>query len=136
VATALTPATRFGRLSLRNYGADFIDTLQRLLLHYQDEGFEAITVHLPLSDPLTSYFGAGLSELGLSFNAVLPEQAQGDELVLGLCTTDQDPQTIAVASDLGAQLRDFVLADRAGTRERFEVRARSRATMARILDGL
>lgn len=132
--TELVSATRFAQVSVSQYGVDFVEALQGLILRFQREQFEVVTVHLPLADPLTPIFGAGLSELGLSFNAIFPEQARGDELVLGICSTDQDPETIAVASDYGAELRDFVLEDRDRVTRALQSRARSRATMARILD--
>ena len=63
-------------------------------------------------NPLTAYFGAGLGELGLSFNAVFPEQELGDELVLGVNLSEQDPETIQVASDFGKELLDYVINNR------------------------
>jgi hypothetical protein len=136
LSTQLTSATRFAQITVEEYGADFVEALQRLVHRFARENFEVVTVHLPLSSPLTSYFGAGLGELGLSFNAIFPEQENGDELVLGLCLTEQDPDTMAVASDFGAVLRDYVLADRERLMSTSLSRARSRASMARILDAL
>lgn len=134
--TELLAATKYAQIDVVEYGADFVEALQGLMLRYEREGFEVITVHLPLADPLTSYFGAGLGELGLSFNAIFPEQAGGDALVLGVSFTEQDPQTIAVASDFGQELRDYVIADRDLVIGARNSRARSRASMARILDAL
>lgn len=134
--TELTATTRFAQIDLVEYGADFVSALQGLMLRFEREQFEVITVRLPLADPLTSHFGGGLGELGLSFNAILPEQDRGDQIVLGACFTDQEPETIAVASDLGRELRDFVLADHDRVVASRHARARSRASMARILDTL
>lgn len=134
--TELTAVTKFARIDVESYGVDFVEALQGLVLRFQREQFEVVTVHLPLADPLTCYFGAGLSELGLSFNAVFPEQRNGDHLVLGACSTEQDPETIAVASEFGRELRDFVVAERGRVLGSQEQRARSRASMARILDSL
>lgn len=134
--TELTAATKFARVTVEEYGADFVEALQGLLLRYKQQQFEAITVHLPLGDPLTSYFGAGLGELGLSFYGIFPEQQLGDELILGVCFTEQDPETVAVASEFGAELRDFVFAERDSVVRAAQSHARSRAALARILDGL
>ena len=87
-------------------------------------------------NPLTAYFGAGLGELGLSFNAVFPEQELGDELVLGVNLFEQDPETIQVASEFGQELCDYVIADRDRVMHTLQARARSRASMSRILDAL
>lgn len=135
-STQLTSVTRFARIDVLEYGRDFLTALQGLLRRFQREQFEVITLHLPLESPLTAFFGAGLEELGLSFNAVFPDQDRGDELVLGMCMTDQDPDTIAVASDFGAELRDFVIGDRATLSVSADARARARASMARVLDAL
>lgn len=136
MATDLTSATRFAQIRVEEYGADFVEALQSLLRRFEQEHFEVITVHLPLASPLTSYFGSGLGELGLSFNAIFPEQEQGDELVLGACFAEQDAESIMVASDFGAELRDFVISDRERVISASLSRARSRASVARILDAL
>ncbi|MGA1638004.1 MAG: hypothetical protein ACO38L_03755, partial [Ilumatobacteraceae bacterium] len=85
---------------------------------------------------LTGHFGAGLGELGLSFIAIFPAQDLGDELVLGVNLSEQDPETIHVASDFGQELLDYVIADRDRVTAALQSRARSRASMARILDAL
>lgn len=134
--TELLAATKYAQINLVDYGTDFVEALQRLMLRFEREQFEVVTVHLPLTNPSTAYFGAGLGELGLSFNAVFPEQESGDHLVLGVSFTEQDPKTIAVASDFGRELLDYVVADRDRVLGALRSRARSRASMARILDSL
>ena len=134
--TELLAATKHAQIRVVEYGQDFVAALQRLIVRFESERFEAITVHLPLMEPLTAYFGAGLGELGLSFNAVFPEQEVGDELVLGVNLSEQDPETIQVASDFGKELLEYVINDRDRVTGALQSRARSRASMARILDGL
>ena len=134
--TELLAATKYAQIDVIEYGADFVEALQGLIVRFEREQFEVITVHLPLANPLTSYFGAGLSELGLSFNAIFPEQEGGDHLVLGTTFADQDPETIAIASDWGEELRAFVVGDRDQVIRARQSSARSRASMARILDAL
>lgn len=136
LGTELTSATKYAQVNVEAYGADFVPALQGLLRRFEREGFEMIAVHLPLADPLTSHFGAGLGEFGLSFQAIYPEQDRGDELVLGACFTEQDPDTIATASEFGAWLKAEVLADRDRILSSQQARLRSRASMARILDSL
>ena len=134
--TELAAETKYAQITVQEYGDDFVEALQGLLERFEREGFATMTVHLPLNNQLTCYFSAGLSELGLSFAAVFPEQEHGDELILEMTVADQDAETIAVASDFGRELRDFVIADRDSVTRTQHARARSRATMARILDNL
>lgn len=135
-ATVLRSDTKVARITVVEYGKDFVDELQGLLSRFERELFEVIIVFLPLSSPLTAHFGAGLDELGLSFFAVYPENENGDDLVLGVSFTDQDPDTISTASEFGEELLEYVLADQARVRQSRSARARSRASMARILDSL
>jgi len=135
-ATELLAATKHAQIRVVDFGQDFVEALQRLILRFEGERFEVITVHLPLSNSLTGYFGSGLEELGLSFNAVFPEQDAGDELVLGVNLTEQDQATIQVASEFGQELCDYVIADRDRVMSNLRSRARSRASMSRILDAL
>ena len=134
--TELLAATKHAQIRVVEFGQDFVAALQRLIVRFESERFEAITVHLPLMNPLTAYLGAGLGELGLSFNAVFPEQELGDELVLGVNLFEQDPETIQVASEFGQELCDYVIADRDRVMHTLQARARSRASMSRILDAL
>ena len=50
--------------------------------------------------------------------------------------SEQDPETIVVASEFGRELLDYVIADRDRVMGALQSRARSRASMARILDAL
>lgn len=134
--TELTAETKFAQIHVDSYGTDFLAALQGLIRQLEHSRFEVITVRLPLSDPLTTYFGAGLGELGLSFNGVFPEQDNGDELVLGICFELQDPETIATASEWGDVVKSYVLNDREQIQGTMQTRARSRASVARILDAL
>lgn len=135
-STQLTAETKFARIDVEAYGADFVNALQGLMQQLGKAGFEVIAVHLRMTDPLTAYFGAGLGELGLSFNGIFPEQDDGDHLALGICFDLQDPDTIAFASDFGEELKAYVLEDRHQIIGGLEARARSRASVARILDSL
>ena len=134
--TELLSATQYAQINVVNYGADFYEALQGLIVRFERQQFEVITLHLPVADPFTSHFGSGLGELGLSFNAIFPEQECGDVIVFGMTITEQDPETIAVASEWGQELRDFVVGDRNRVISVKQSRARSRASMAHILDSL
>ncbi|MEZ5186942.1 MAG: hypothetical protein R2720_14460 [Candidatus Nanopelagicales bacterium] len=120
-----------------SYGEDFLESLQRQVEQLRVNRFELILVVLPLGDPLTSYFGSGLQEIGLSFSGIYPEYDQGDVLVLqNLNNVDVKADEIQVASEMGEYLRDFVLADYQRAADRVAQRNRSRAHMARIYEAL
>lgn len=123
------------RLVLVRYGEDFLPVLQELFHRLDRDGYEVAQIELPLADPATATFAAGLSELGVSFHGVMPDD-DGDMLLLARCGGDIDLDSIQVASDFGAQLRDFVVGDYRRVAQALDARARSRAAMARIYDAL
>ena len=53
-----------------------------------------------------------------------------------LNNVEVDPDQIVVASDFGAWLLDFVLADRRTAMDRQTMRVRSRTRMARVFEAL
>jgi hypothetical protein len=119
------------------FGHDFLSSLQAQLDQLRMNRFEQLLVVMPMSDPLTGYFGSGLQEIGLSFSGVYPEYDNGDVLVLqSLNNVELRPEEIQVASELGAFLLDFVLQDYREAADRAAQRNRSRAAMARIYEAL
>lgn len=129
--------TGIALLEVAHYGEDFLQTLQAQLQKLRMNRFDLIVVGFPMADPLTAYFASGLHELGLSFAAVMPELNDGDILRLQvLNNVEVLPDTINVASDFGAYLRDFVLADLRRAAETMATRTRSRVHMSRIYEVL
>lgn len=126
------------RLTVERYGLDFDRALQTQLNTLRVNRYDLIWVYLPLSDPLTGFFGNGLHELGLSFSGIYPEYtAEGDVLVMQcLNNVEFDPAEIKVASPFGEQLRDFVMADYERARDSSSRLMRSRAQMARFYEAL
>ncbi|MDP3972307.1 MAG: GNAT family N-acetyltransferase [Candidatus Nanopelagicales bacterium] len=119
------------------YGRDFVSALQHQLNQLCLNRFDVIRLILPMADPLTSYYGVGLQELGFFYCGVFPEIDNGDALVLQyLNNVEVDPRKFLLVSEFGHQLRDFVLADRAATERNLENRQRSRAHMTRIYEAL
>lgn len=119
------------------YGHDFLPSLQAQLDQLRLNRFDQILVLLPMSDPLTQYFGSGLQEIGLSFSGIYPEYDSGDALVLqSLNNVELRPEEIQVASEMGKYLLDFVLRDYQDATTRLAQRSRSRAAMARIYEAL
>jgi hypothetical protein len=123
------------RICVVEYGADFLKVLQDLFHRLDRDGYELNLLELPLSDPGTAHFGSGLSELGVCFNGVMPDDA-GDQLLLARCVGDLDIDAIAVASEFGTELRDFVVGDYKHVAAQEDMRARTRASMARIYEAL
>ena len=56
--------------------------------------------------------------------------------MLALCMSDQEPDTLVTASELGGELRDYVMKDREEALTARRSRAVARASMGRILDSL
>lgn len=124
-------------LDVTRYGTDFLQNLQAQLQQLRMNRFDLIVVGFPMSDPLTAYFASGLHELGLSFAAVMPEFRDGDVLRLQALNNVQIvPESIQVASEFGAYLRDFVIADQQRAEETVAMRTRSRVHMSRIYEAL
>jgi len=120
-----------------SYGHDFVAAVQNQLNKLCLNRFDVIRLQMPAGDPLSSYYGSGLQELGFFYCGMNPEIHNGDVLVLQyLNNVDVDPDEIKVASEFGEELRDFVLADRAAASANADNRRRSRAHMARIYDVL
>lgn len=128
-------AQRTARIVVTRYGQDFLPVLQDLFHRLDRDGYDLDLLELPLTDPATAHFGAGLGELGMCFNGVMPDD-DGDLLLLARCLGDVDVDSIQVASDFGAMLRDFVVDDYLRVAARADLRARSRAALARIYEAL
>lgn len=126
---------RTARIIVTEYGQDFLFVLQELFRRLDRDGYELALLELPLTDPATAHFGSGLGELGVCFSGVMPDDA-GDMLLLLRSSVELDVDSIKVASDFGAQLRDFVVGDYRHVSQGADVRARSRVAMARIYEAL
>ncbi len=128
-------AQRTARILVSSYGQDFLPVLQDLFHRLDRDGYELHLLDLPLADPATAHFGSGLGELGVCFNGVMPDD-EGDLLLLARCVGDVDVDSIQVASDFGARMRDFVVRDYERVAAQADLRARSRAALARIYEAL
>lgn len=124
-------------LTVDTYGRDFDQALQAQLTELRRNRYDAVFVQMPLSNELTSHFGNGLNELGLSFAGIYPEFSDGDYLVLQ-CLNDVpvDPDHIVVASPLGEYVRDFVVADHLHAVESRARLLRSKTQMARLYNAI
>ena len=128
---------RLAVLVVDHFGDDFDAALQSQLSSIRLNRYDVILLMLPLSDPLTSFYGDGLQSMGMSFAGIYPEFDEGDMLVLqSLNNVEVDPAAISTASDFGAEIKDFVLSDRRRAAEFSERKQRSQARMARVLEAL
>jgi serine/threonine-protein kinase RsbW len=98
-------------------GADLTTALSDVRARVFDAGFEALYVDLPLELAATAQVADHLEALGVSFAGIFPNSREhGDVLRLqtlnGVRVTAED---VAVASDHGRELLDYVLADLSAT---------------------
>ena len=95
-------------------GADLetvVSAERRHLFH--NENLDAVYMDLPLADPATALLADHLERLGVSYAGIFPNtKADGDVLRLqSLHRARISPEDIAVASDHGRVLLEYVLAD-------------------------
>jgi hypothetical protein len=95
-------------------GADLeaVVAAERHHLFHRD-GLDAVYLDLPLEDPATALVADHLEQLGVSYAGVFPNShANGDVLRMqSLHRAKIAPDDIAVASDHGRELLDYVLTD-------------------------
>jgi serine/threonine-protein kinase RsbW len=84
---------------------------RRRLFH--DDGLDAIYIDLPLDTPATALVADHLERLGVSYSGIFPNsRADGDVLRMqSLHRVRVKADDVAVASDHGRELLDYVLAD-------------------------
>ena len=101
-------------MEVREFGADFIETVEARLRDLVHHGLDCIYVDLPLAAPPTRPLGGQLESLGFFFGGVFPNRAaDGDVLRLQyLNGIEVDRGDVAVASDFGQDLLDYVMVSR------------------------
>jgi GNAT superfamily N-acetyltransferase len=108
---------KFAHLDITQIGADLGDVVGLQLEGLARGGITTAYVDLPLSLPQTPHASDELERLGLLFVGVFPvDDDAGMRLRLQHIGPDVvlEPDDIKVASDFGAELRDYVLADARG----------------------
>jgi len=90
--------------------AKAVDNLDEIL---SVEGLDAIYIDLPLDTPATALVADHLERLGVSYSGIFPNsRADGDVLRMqSLHRVRVKADDVAVASDHGRELLDYVLAD-------------------------
>jgi serine/threonine-protein kinase RsbW len=116
---AITPHPDHNEVSatVRRLGADVVPALEAVLAEQGAAGVAVVHVELSLSDPATAALPVDVhDELGVFFGGVVPELRDGDVLRLqwlnGVEATRDD---IAVASEFGGELLDYVFERKLGT---------------------
>ena len=101
-------------LTVTEPGADLEDVIgaERRRL-FDDVGLDAIYIDLPLATPATALVADHLERLGVSYSGIFPNpKADGDVLRMqSLHRVRVKADDVAVASDHGRELLDYVLAD-------------------------
>jgi serine/threonine-protein kinase RsbW len=101
-------------LTARVPGADLEEVVAAERHHlFHRRGLDAIYLDLPLEDPATALLAEHLERLGVSYAGIFPnDRAEGDVLRMqSLHRARVDPGDVAVASDHGRELLEYVLAD-------------------------
>jgi len=112
VDVAVEADRALARLDVTRIGSELPDAMRMQLDRLERSGIATVYVDLPLSLPETPHACDELERLGLSFAGVYPAaEDAGWRLRLQLldphAKTERDE--IEVASDFGAELRDYVL---------------------------
>lgn len=101
-------------LTVHRPGADLAEAIGAERHHlFHRECLDAVYVDLPLEDPATALVADDLERLGVSYSGIFPNhRAAGDVLRLqSLHRVRVKADDVAVASDHGRELLDYVLAD-------------------------
>ena len=101
-------------ITVREPGADLEQAVAAERHHlFHGRGLDAVYVDLPLQTPATAHVAEGLERLGVSYAGVFPNRhTDGDVLRMqSLHRVRVKADDIAVASDHGRELLDYVLAD-------------------------
>jgi serine/threonine-protein kinase RsbW len=102
------------RIVVEAIGEDLVPEVARWLRDPGASSMQIAQLDLPLSDPATPSAVEALRELGFFFGGVLPEFSEGDVLRLqSVRSPAVDFTSVALVSEVGKRLLDFVLADRA-----------------------
>jgi hypothetical protein len=101
-------------ISVRTPGADLEAVIGAERHHlFHSRGLDAIYIDLPLERPATALVAADLERLGVSYAGIFPNhRTDGDVLRMqSLHRVRVKADDIAVASDHGSELLDYVLSD-------------------------
>jgi hypothetical protein len=103
-------------ITVATIGTDLADVLEVTVGGLAAVGVDCVYLDLALADPATARLPRAVhDDLGFFFGAVIPELRGGDVLRLQLLNgVDADPSDVAVASDFGRELLDYVFQRKVG----------------------
>jgi hypothetical protein len=103
-------------ITVSTIGTDLVEVLDATVDGLAAVGVDCVYLDLALADPATAVLPRAVhDDLGFFFGAVIPELRGGDVLRLQLLNgIDADPSDVAVASDFGRALLDYVFERKAG----------------------
>jgi len=107
-----------GIIAVRGFGADIVDQVADRLRYLCLHKLDCVYVDLALADPATAIVTPALEEMGFFFGGITPNLWPGSDVLRlqYLNNVEPDPANIAVASDFGHELLDYVVAAHAGSR--------------------
>ena len=105
-----------GLISVHRFGADVVDKVADRLRYLCLHKLDCIYVDLALADPATPAVTPALEEMGFFFGGITPNLWPGSDVLRlqYLNNVELDPANVAVASDFGHELLDYVVAAHAG----------------------
>jgi anti-sigma regulatory factor (Ser/Thr protein kinase) len=99
-------------MTLAEYGEDFVPMMKTLLRDIKNQNISAIYIDLPLGNPLTPQHYSILENFGFSYCCFIPEYENDDVIRMQyLNNFTVIAEKIAVASEFGRELLDYVIAD-------------------------
>ncbi len=103
-------------IAVSTMGRDLVEVLDAAVAGLAATGIDCVYLDLALADPATATLPQSVhDELGFFFGAVIPELSGGDVLRLQLLNgVEADPSDVAVASDFGRALLDYVFERKSG----------------------
>jgi hypothetical protein len=116
LAVDVEPRHNLAVLTVSAPGADLEAVVAAERRHLFHRGLDAVYLDLPLEQPATALVSDHLESLGVSFAGIFPNRrADGDVLRMqSLHSVSIKADDVAVASDHGRALLDYVLADLPG----------------------
>ncbi len=103
-------------ITVSTMGRDLVEVLDATVGGLVAAGVDCVYLDLALADPATAMLPRAVhDDLGFFFGAVIPELRGGDVLRLQLLNgVEADPSDVAVASEFGRRLLDYVFERKAG----------------------
>ena len=111
VLTGVNASESCAEMFMRQYGADAVPAVKKLLRQFCVQQISSINLFLSLEDPATYALAAEFEQLGFFFAGILPYSRIGDALILQyLNNVDLDYGKIVAYTDLAKELLAYIKA--------------------------